>query len=178
MVAQTRARHILIVLDELTDDTEARRQLTELRERIVNGPGLRRACPHAFPTTRAPLRGGGELGWIDPGNTVPVFERMMDSLPSGGISEPFKSQYGWHVVQVLERRERDATETSQRAEARRRPAGEEDRGEHGDVGPSSARRGLRGIPARRMIRRAPALTPGEPAGIGPRHHAGRGRVGP
>ena len=119
MVAQTRARHILIVLDELTDDTEARRQLTELRERIVNGQDFGELARTHSDDSGSASR-GGELGWIDPGNTVPVFERMMDSLPSGGISEPFKSQYGWHVVQVLERRERDVTETSQRAEARRR----------------------------------------------------------
>ena len=119
MVRQTRARHILIALDELTDDTEARRQLSELRERIQNGQGFGELARTHSDDSGSASR-GGELGWIDPGNTVPVFERMMDSLRSGGISEPFKSQYGWHVVQVLERRERDGTETSQRAEARRR----------------------------------------------------------
>ena len=119
MVRQTRARHILIALDELTDDTEARRQLSELRERIQNGQDFGELARTHSDDSGSASR-GGELGWIDPGNTVPVFERMMDSLRSGGISEPFKSQYGWHVVQVLERRERDGTETSQRAEARRR----------------------------------------------------------
>ena len=119
MVRQTRARHILIALDELTDDTEARRQLSELGERIQNGQDFGELARTHSDDSGSASR-GGELGWIDPGNTVPVFERMMDSLRSGGISEPFKSQYGWHVVQVLERRERDGTETSQRAEARRR----------------------------------------------------------
>ena len=119
MVRQSRARHILIVLDELTDDTEARRQLSELRERIANGQDFGELARTHSDDSGSASR-GGELGWIDPGNTIPVFERMMDSLPSGGISEPFKSQFGWHLVQVLERRERDGTETSQRAEARRR----------------------------------------------------------
>ena len=119
MIRQTRARHILITLDDLTDDTEARRQLSVLRERIVNGQDFGElARIHSDDSGSAGK--GGELGWIDPGNTVPVFERMMDSLRSGGISEPFKSQFGWHVVQVLERRERDGTETSRRAEAMRR----------------------------------------------------------
>lgn len=118
MVQQTRARHILIALDELTDDTGARRQLSVLRERIVNGQDFGElARVHSDDSGSAPT--GGNLGWIDAGNTIPVFERMMDSLAPGGISEPFKSQFGWHIVQVLERRERDGTETSQRAEARR-----------------------------------------------------------
>ena len=119
MIRQTRARHILIALDDLTDDAEARRQLSVLRERIVNGQDFGElARVHSDDSGSASK--GGELGWIDPGNTIPVFERMMDSLDPGATSEPFKSQYGWHVVQVLERRERDGTETSRRAEARRK----------------------------------------------------------
>ena len=119
MIRQTRARHILIALDALTNDTEARRQLTVLRERIVNGQDFGElARTHSDDSGSASK--GGELGWIDPGNTIPVFERMMDSLEPGGISEPFKSRFGWHVVQVLERRDRDGTETSRRAEALRK----------------------------------------------------------
>ena len=118
MVVQTRARHILIALDDLTDDTEARRQLSVLRERIVNGQDFGElARIHSDDSGSAAK--GGELGWIDPGNTVPVFERMLDSLNPGGLSEPFKSQFGWHIVQVLERRERDDTDAARRAEAMR-----------------------------------------------------------
>ena len=118
IVRQTRARHILIALDELTDDAGARRQLSALHERIVNGEDFAElARTHSDDPGSAPK--GGELGWIDPGNTVPVFERAMDSLAPGELGEPFKSQYGWHIVQVLERRERDDTETSRRAEAMR-----------------------------------------------------------
>ena len=119
MIRQTRARHILIVLDELTDDAEARRQVSELRERIVNGQDFGELARTHSDDSGSASR-GGELGWIDPGNTVPVFERMMDSLRAGAISEPFKTQFGWHLVQVQERRERDGTETSRRAEALRR----------------------------------------------------------
>ena len=118
MVRQTRARHILIALDELTDETAARRQLSALRERIVNGEdfgGIARI--HSDDSGSAPK--GGELGWVDPGNTVPVFERVMDSLEPGGLSEPFRSQFGWHIVQVLERRERDDTDAARRSEALR-----------------------------------------------------------
>ena len=116
IVRQTRARHILVALDELTDGTAAQRQLSALRERILNGESFGElARIHSDDTGSAPK--GGELGWIDPGNTVPVFERAMDSLEPGGLSEPFRSQYGWHIVQVLERRRRDDTEASRRAEA-------------------------------------------------------------
>ena len=118
IVRQTRARHILIALDELTDDAGARRQVSALHERIVNGEDFGElARIHSDDAGSAPK--GGELGWIDPGNTVPVFERTMDSLAPGELGEPFESQYGWHIVQVLERRERDDTETSRRAEAMR-----------------------------------------------------------
>ncbi len=119
MVRQTLARHILITLDALTDNAEARRQLGVLRERIVNGQDFGElARVHSDDPGSASK--GGELGWIDPGNTVPVFERTMDALAPGAISEPFQSRFGWHLVQVLDRRDRDATETSRRAEAQRR----------------------------------------------------------
>ena len=119
IVEQTRARHILVVLDELTNKTEAIRQLRALRERIVNGEEFGElARVHSDDTGSAPK--GGELGWISPGNTVPEFERAMNALAPDGISEPFESQFGWHLVQVLERREHDDTEAARRAEARRR----------------------------------------------------------
>ena len=119
MIRQTIARHILITLDALTDNAEARRQLGVLRERIVNGEDFGELARTHSDDPGSASR-GGELGWIDPGNTVPVFERTMDSLAPGTISEPFRTRFGWHLVQVLERRDRDATETSRRAEARRR----------------------------------------------------------
>ena len=118
VVEQTRARHILVVLDELTDEAAARRELAALRERILNGEDFGElARTHSDDTGSAPK--GGELGWINPGDTVPVFEEAMDSLEPGELGEPFKSQYGWHVVQVLERREHDDTEAARRAEALR-----------------------------------------------------------
>ena len=118
VVEQTRARHILIVLDELTDEAAARRELAALRERILNGEDFGElARTHSDDPGSAPK--GGELGWINPGDTVPVFEKAMDSLEPGGLGEPFKSQYGWHIVQVLERREHDDTEAARRAEALR-----------------------------------------------------------
>ena len=119
IVQQTRARHILIAPDELTDEAAAQRQVSGLHERIVNGEDFGElARAHSDDTGSAPR--GGELGWIDPGNTVAEFERMMDSLRPGQHSEPFATQYGWHIVQVLERREHDDTEAVRRTEAMRR----------------------------------------------------------
>ena len=119
IVQQTRARHILIAPDELTDEAAAQRQVSGLHERIVNGEDFGElARAHSDDTGSAPR--GGELGWIDPGNTVAEFERMMDSLRPGQLSEPFATQYGWHIVQVLERREHDDTEAVRRTEAMRR----------------------------------------------------------
>ena len=83
MIRQTRARHILIALDELTDDADRTPPGVGIARANRQRTGFRRARPHLIPTIRAPLPEGGELGWIDPGNTVPVFERMMDSLRSG-----------------------------------------------------------------------------------------------
>ena len=118
VVEQTRARHILIVLDELTDEATARRELSALRERVVNGEDFGElARARSDDAGSAPK--GGDLGWINPGDTVPEFENAMASLEPGGLGEPFKSQYGWHIVQVLERREHDDTGAARRAEALR-----------------------------------------------------------
>ncbi len=60
---------------------------------------------------------GGDLDWLSPGDTIPAFEKSMDALSAGEISEPFETQFGWHIVQVLGRRDRDSTEEVQRAKA-------------------------------------------------------------
>jgi peptidyl-prolyl cis-trans isomerase SurA len=62
---------------------------------------------------------GGDLGWLSPGDTVPEFERAMDRLSPGQVSDPVRSQFGWHLIQVLERRTTDVSGERQRLEARR-----------------------------------------------------------
>jgi peptidyl-prolyl cis-trans isomerase SurA len=102
-VTQTRARHILIKTSEVVSEPEARRRLADLRERIVAG-GADFAEIARLNSADATAARGGDLGWVYPGDTVPEFERAMDALKPGETSVPVKSPFGWHLVQVLERR--------------------------------------------------------------------------
>ena len=117
VVTQTRARHILVRPDELTTAEDALRRLRQLKMRIEGGDNFAElAKAHSADTMSA--ADGGDLGWVNPGDLVPEFENVMDSLEPGTTSEPFPSQYGFHIVQVLERREHDSTEDIKRARAR------------------------------------------------------------
>ena len=102
-VTQTRVRHILIRTNELVSETEARRRLAELRERIVTG-GVDFAEIARVNSADVSAAQGGDLGWIYPGDTVPEFERAMNSLKPSEVSQPAKTPFGWHLLQVLERR--------------------------------------------------------------------------
>jgi peptidyl-prolyl cis-trans isomerase SurA len=115
-VQQTKARHILIRnKDGLTDD-EARNRLQRLRERIVGGADFAElAKVHSDdPSSNK----GGDLGWISPGDTVPEFERVMNQLRDNELSQPFQSMFGWHLMQVMERRTEGVSEERRRAVAR------------------------------------------------------------
>jgi peptidyl-prolyl cis-trans isomerase SurA len=116
VITQTHARHILIRTDELTSDKDAQRQLEQLKQRIENGQSFEELA-RAHSDDRASAVNGGDLGWLSPGDTVPNFERELDKLPTGAVSEPFRSQFGWHIVQVLGRRKYDGTDQIRRAQA-------------------------------------------------------------
>lgn len=117
VVKQTRARHILIKTNEVVGDGEARNRLTQLRERVENGADFAElARLHSDDLSASK---GGELGWLNPGDTVPEFERAMDGLKPGEVSSPVHSPFGWHLIQVEERRDQDVTEARKRLEARR-----------------------------------------------------------
>ena len=117
VVTQTRARHILVRPDELTTPQDALRRLQQLRMRIEGGDDFAElAKAHSADTMSA--ADGGDLGWVNPGDLVPEFENVMDSLEPGATSQPFQSQFGFHIVQVLDRREHDSTEDIKRARAR------------------------------------------------------------
>lgn len=115
-IMQTRARHILLRVNEVVSESEARRKLESVRERIVNGVDfaeLARLYSQDGSATK-----GGDLGWLNPGDTVPEFEQAMDALKVNQVSEVIQSPFGMHLIQVQERRERDVSAERQRATAR------------------------------------------------------------
>lgn len=117
VVTQTHARHILLRSDELNSEEDVRNRLSQLRERIINGTDFGELA-RAHSSDTASAVDGGDLGWISPGDLVPEFEQVMKRLEPGQISPPFKTDFGWHIVEVLERREHDSTDEYRRAEAR------------------------------------------------------------
>jgi peptidyl-prolyl cis-trans isomerase SurA len=116
VVNQTHARHILIKTTEIISNNQARSRLTVLRSRIVNGADFNELA-RANSDDGGSAVNGGDLGWLSPGDTIPPFEKAMDALAVDEISKPFETQFGWHIVQVLGRRDRDSTEEVQRAKA-------------------------------------------------------------
>jgi len=115
-VSQTHVRHILIKTNEITSEADARTRLLQLKERIDNGVKFDElARLHSEDGTASK---GGDLGWINPGDTVPDFEKAMDALQPGQVSAPVQSPFGWHLIQVLERRDQDVTQERQKFVAR------------------------------------------------------------
>lgn len=117
MITQTRVRHILIASTAVVSPVEAQLRIQRLRERIVNGEDFAALAKANSSDTRSATQ-GGELGWVSPGDLVPQFEQAMDALPVGGLSQPVQSQFGWHLIEVLDRRERDVTDEVKRNRAR------------------------------------------------------------
>ena len=115
-VTQTHARHILIKTNELTSESDARNRLLQLKERIDNGVKFDELA--RLHSDDASASKGGDLGWINPGDTVPDFEKAMDALKPGEVSAPVQSPFGWHLIQVLERRNQDVTQERQKLLAR------------------------------------------------------------
>ena len=116
IVDQTHARHILIKVNEQTSEADAKARIDRLRERLVAGASfedLARANSEDASSAK-----GGDLGWISPGDTVPDFEHAMDKLAVNEISQPVRTPFGWHLIQVLERRKQDVTVERRREQAR------------------------------------------------------------
>ncbi len=115
-VQQTHARHILIKVNELVSASEAQHKLADLRERLANGASFAELA-RLFSQDGSASK-GGDLGWIYPGDTVPEFERAMNILPIGEVSQPVQTPFGFHLIEVLERRVQDASNDRQRARVR------------------------------------------------------------
>jgi peptidyl-prolyl cis-trans isomerase SurA len=118
-ITQTRARHILVRTSEVVSESEARRRLLDLRERIVKGGADFGELARVHSDDSGTAVRGGELDWIYPGDTVPDFERALQELKPGELSEPVKTPFGYHLIQVLERRSSDVSPERRRLEARK-----------------------------------------------------------
>jgi len=116
IITQTLARHILIKVDELTTADDAFVRLEQLRTRIEGGDDFAKLAK-ANSDDKLSAAQGGDLGWSSPGRLVPQFEEVMNQLEIGEISQPFETQFGWHILEVLERREFDDTENAKREKA-------------------------------------------------------------
>ena len=115
-IQQTHARHILIRVNEVVSEAEARRKLENVRERIANGVDF--AEQARLYSQDGSAAKGGDLGWLNPGDTVPEFERAMDALKDNELSPVVQSPFGMHLIQVTERRQRDVSAERQRGVAR------------------------------------------------------------
>lgn len=113
VVTQVHARHILLAPNELEDDQTLEQKLNDIRERVLKGEDF---AAIAAVTSQDPgsAADGGDLGWAGPGTFVPEFEKQLSTLDDNEISKAFKTQYGWHIIQLLGRRQHDTTEDKQR----------------------------------------------------------------
>lgn len=118
VITQTMARHILIKTSAILNSQEAKEKLSRIYDRIVVGGADFGELAKASSDDTASAVDGGNLKWINPGTMVPEFEAEMQKLNPGEISKPFESRFGWHIVQVISRRQHDDTEEFLRNQAR------------------------------------------------------------
>jgi peptidyl-prolyl cis-trans isomerase SurA len=116
-VTQTHARHILLRTSEIQSAEDARQKLLNLRERIENGEDFA-ALARAHSEDPASAASGGDLGWSNPGQMVPEFEKAMNALKPNELSQPVRTSFGLHLIQVLGRRNHDISQERLEAAAR------------------------------------------------------------
>lgn len=117
MVQQTRARHILIKVNQIVSAADARRKLTELKARLDNKAAKFEDLARLYSNDGSASK-GGDLGWVYPGDTVPEFERAMNALQPGQVSGLVESPFGFHLIEVLERKTEEVSRERQRMSAR------------------------------------------------------------
>ena len=116
VVQQTHARHILIKTTEIMSEKEAKNKMDQIKDRLDNGEKFEVLARQYSEDGSA--SNGGDLNWVNPGDTVPQFEKAMNELKVNEISAPVRTQFGWHIIQVLERRGQDMTKEAARLKAR------------------------------------------------------------
>ena len=115
-IIQSNVRHILIAATNNIAKSQASKRLFEIRQRIINGePFSQMARIYSDDSVSAAT--GGDLGWVSPGEMVPEFEQMFTQMPLGQVSQPFSTQYGVHILEVVDRREKNITDQMIRARA-------------------------------------------------------------
>ncbi|HTU68041.1 MAG TPA: peptidylprolyl isomerase [Steroidobacteraceae bacterium] len=117
IVNQVHARHILIKTNELQDDATVEQKLVSIRDRILNKGENFAAVASVVSEDPGSAAEGGDLGWAGPGTFVPEFEKTLSQLQPDEISQPFRTQFGWHIIQLLGRRQYDVTEDQIRQRA-------------------------------------------------------------
>jgi peptidyl-prolyl cis-trans isomerase SurA len=116
VVQQTHARHILIKVNEVMSEQDAKNRLLQIKERLDNAADFAELA--RLHSEDGSASRGGDLNWLSPGDTVPEFEQAMNALKPGALSEPVRSPFGWHLIQVLERRNEDVSKERKRLQAR------------------------------------------------------------
>jgi peptidyl-prolyl cis-trans isomerase SurA len=116
VVNQTRVSHILIKPSEILDDEQAREKVAALKARAEGGEDFA-TLAREYSDDIGSAQEGGDLGWTSPGQMVPEFEQAMAATPVGAISDPVRTPFGWHILQVQERRKQDMTDEAIRAKA-------------------------------------------------------------
>ena len=115
VITQTRARHILLKTSEVASESEARNRLSEIKRRIEGGADF--AAQAKLYSEDGSAAQGGDLGWVSPGVFVPEFERAMNALKIGQLSDLVQTEFGWHLIQVMERRNADVSVEQKKQQA-------------------------------------------------------------
>jgi peptidyl-prolyl cis-trans isomerase SurA len=116
VIQQTHARHILIKLSEIMSEKDGKLKIDGIKERLDNGEKFEALARQYSEDSTAST--GGDLNWVNPGDTVPQFEKAMNELKDLQISMPVRTQFGWHLIQVMERRSQDMSKEAARLKAR------------------------------------------------------------
>ena len=113
---QTLARHILIQPSEIRTENQAEELINEIYERLTNGEDFKQLA-RQFSEDPGSKMDGGELGWSNPGDYDPVFEKTLNATEIGKISEPVQSSFGWHIIEAMDRRNEDVSQEEQKNRA-------------------------------------------------------------
>ena len=124
IVRQYHVRHILIKVNEITSDSEAEQKIVGVKAKLdkvakdpakLNQEFIKLAKQYSEDTSSIK---GGEIGWVSKGDTVPAFEQAMIKMPVGQISKPIRSQFGWHILEVMGVRDSNLTHDREKADIR------------------------------------------------------------